>query len=117
MIYLLETNLPENKSVLIALTYVYGINKKSATIICRKLGISNNLKIKDLDEEQLIEIIKVIDSSKLIINNELKKIRSLNLKKLISIKSYRGLRRLKGLPSRGQRTHTNAKSSRKGPKF
>ena len=114
MLYLLETNLPENKSVLFALTYIYGIGNSTASRICKKLGFSTNLKIKDLTQDQTLEILQIIDSMDLVLNNELKKLRSLTLKNLIQIKSYRGLRRVRGLPVRGQRTHTNAKSARKG---
>ena len=117
MLYLLETKLPENKSVFFALTNVYGIGKNTASFLCKKLGFSVNLKTKDLTPEQVEELLQLVDSSNLILNNELKKLRSLTLKNLISIKSYRGLRRVRGLPVRGQRTHTNAKSSRKGRRF
>jgi small subunit ribosomal protein S13 len=108
MIYLLETKLPENKSVLFALTHIYGIGKSTASI---------NLKIKDLTQEQTTEILQVVELLNLTLNNELKKFKSLSLKNLISIKSYRGLRRVRGLPVRGQRTHTNAKSARKNKRF
>lgn len=117
MLYLLETNLPEDKSVFFALTHVYGIGKKNSSYICKKLGFSINLKIKDLTQEQYFEIIRIIESSDLILNNELKKLKSLTLKNLVQIKSYKGLRRVRGLPVRGQRTHTNAKSSKKGRRF
>lgn len=117
MLYLLETNLPENKSVFFALTRVYGIGQNTAFKICKKLGFSINLKIKDLTQEQIVEIVNTIDSLDLILNNELKKLRSLALKNLIDIKSYKGLRRVRGLPVRGQRTHTNAKSARKTKRF
>lgn len=117
MIYLLETKLPENKSVYFSLTNIYGIGKATSFLICKKLGFSLNLKTKNLNEEQQIEIVKLIDSLNLILNNDLKKLKSLKLKKLISIKSYRGLRRVNGLPVRGQRTHTNAKSARKNRKL
>ena len=117
MLYVLETKLPENKSVVFALTKVYGIGEKTAYLICKKLGFSINLKTKDLTQEQVEDIIQLVDSLNLTLNNELKKLRSLNLKTLISIKSYRGLRRVRGLPVRGQRTHTNAKSSRKNTRF
>lgn len=117
MLYLLETKLPENKSVHFALTNVYGIGQNTAHFICKKLGFSINLKIKDLTQEQIVEILQLIDSSNLTLNNELKKFKSLTLKKLVSIKSYKGLRRVRGLPVRGQRTHTNAKSSRKNKRF
>jgi small subunit ribosomal protein S13 len=117
MIYLLETKLPENKSVLFALTNIYGIGKSTAFLICKKLGFSINLKIKDLTQEQTTEILQVVELLNLTLNNELKKFKSLSLKNLISIKSYRGLRRVRGLPVRGQRTHTNAKSARKNKRF
>ena len=117
MLYVLETKLPDNKSVIFALTKVYGIGEKTAYLICKKLGFSVNLKTKDLTQEQIEELIQLIESLNLTLNNELKKLRSLNLKTLISIKSYRGLRRVRGLPVRGQRTHTNAKSSRKSRRF
>ena len=117
MLYLLETNLPENKPVFSALTNIYGIGKNSASQICRKLGFNSNLKIKDLTQEQSLEIIKIIESSDLILNNELRKLKSLTLKNLIQIKSYKGLRRVRGLPVRGQRTHTNARSARKNKRF
>ena len=113
MVYLFESELPENKSVFFSLRYVYGIGTNSAALICKKAGFSLNLKVKDMNKDQLIKLTKVIDSLNLILASDLKKLRSLNLKKLVSIKSYRGFRRTQGLPVRGQRTHTNAKSSRK----
>jgi small subunit ribosomal protein S13 len=113
MLYFLETKLSEHKSVYFALTKIYGIGQKTAFIICKKLGFSVNLKVKDLTQEQVVNMLKLIGSLNLTLNNELKKLKSLTLKKLISVKSYKGLRRVRGLPVRGQRTHTNAKSARK----
>jgi small subunit ribosomal protein S13 len=113
MMYLLETKLPENKSIFFALTYVYGIGEKTSILICKKLGFSVNLKVKNMTQDQSIDILKVIDSSQLLVSNELKKFKILAIKKLVSIKSYRGLRKSRGFPVRGQRTHTNAKSARK----
>lgn len=113
MLYLLETKLPENKSVFLSLTHVYGIGTSTSHLLCKKLGLSQNFKTKDLNKDQIIDLIKLVDSLELPINNELKKFKTLSLKKLINIKSYRGLRLLRGLPVRGQRTHTNSKSSRK----
>lgn len=117
MLYFLETKLSDYKSVYFALTHIYGIGKNTAFIVCKKLGFSINLKIKDLTQEQIVDMIQLIDSLNLTLNNELKKLRSLTLKNLASIKSYRGLRRIRGLPVRGQRTHTNAKSARKYRRF
>nr|BBC77707.1 ribosomal protein L13 [Nitzschia sp. NIES-3576] len=117
MLYLLETNLPDQKSVFFALTRVHGIGKNTAFSICKKLGFSINLKIKNLTQDQISEILQLISSLNLLLNNDLKKFRSVALKNLISIKSYRGLRRVRGLPVRGQRTHTNAKSAKKKKRF
>ena len=117
MLYFLETKLPEHKSVFFALTNVYGIGNATAFSICKKLGFSINLKVKDLTQEQVSEMLQLIESLNLTLNNELKKLKSLTLKNLVSIKSYKGLRRVRGLPVRGQRTHTNAKSSRKNRRF
>lgn len=117
MLYLLETNLPDSKSVFFALTKVHGIGRSTAFFICKNLGFSINLKVKNLNQEQIGEMLQLIDSLELSLNNELKKLKSITLKKLISIKSYRGLRRVRGLPVRGQRTHTNAKSAKKNKRF
>ena len=117
MLYLLETKLSERKSIVFALTQIYGIGKSTAFLICKKLGFSVNLKVKDLTQEQTVEILQVVELMNLTLNNELKKFKSLSLKKLIAIKSYRGLRRVRGLPVRGQRTHTNAKSAKKNRRF
>jgi len=113
MLYLLETKLPENESIFFALIHIYGINKRIAFFLCKKIGFSENFKTKDLTQNQFIQIVQLIKSLNLTLNNDLKKFKSLTLKNLISIKSYRGLRKIRGLPVRGQRTHTNAKSSKK----
>lgn len=113
MIYLLETELPRNKLVFFALTNIYGIGKSQSIAICKKLGFSLNCKVMDLSYDQINELVKLIENSNLIVSNDLKKQQALFLKKLISIKAYRGLRKIAGLPVRGQRTHTNAKTSRR----
>jgi small subunit ribosomal protein S13 len=113
MIYLIESNIPENKSVYLGLTHIYGIGKSRSLFICKNLGFSLNLKIKYLSKDQLNKLIKTIDFLNFELASNLKKIKLLNAKKLISIKSYKGLRRYQGLPIRGQRTHTNAKTARK----
>jgi small subunit ribosomal protein S13 len=113
MIYLFESKLPENKSIQFGLKYVYGINKNRAFLICKKLGFSSNLKVKNLSTIQITQLTKLVESLNFVITNDLKRLNLLDKTKLISIKSYRGLRRKKGLPVRGQRTHTNAKTSRK----
>lgn len=113
MIYLFESKIPENKSVLHALTKVYGIGKANAVLICYKLGFSGNLKVKDLTKEQITKLIKLVQTLNIVLASDLKKIKILTAKRLTSIKSYRGLRKNQGLPVRGQRTHTNAKTARK----
>ena len=117
MLYFLETKLPENKSVLFALTSIYGIGQNTAFMLCKKLGFSVNLKVKNLTKDQVDEMLQTIDSLDLILNNELKKLKSVSLKNLVDIKSLKGLRRVRGLPVRGQRTHTNANSSKKNKRL
>lgn len=113
MIYLFETKLAENKSIFFALKYIYGIGKFNSFLICKQLGFSKNLKVKNLSNEQVTKLLRLIDSSNLILTSDLKKVRSLINLKLVSIKSYRGLRKINGLPVRGQRTHTNAQTAQK----
>ena len=113
MIYIFETKLLETQSLFHALISIYGIGKKQSFKFCKQLGFSKNLKVKQLSKEQIKQLIKIINSSDLIINNDLKKLNSLVIKKLVNLKSYRGLRKIKGLPVRGQRTHTNAQPVKK----
>lgn len=113
MIYFLETNLQKTKSVKYSLNQIFGINVSLSNNLCKKLGFSNNLKISDLSEDQLKSITKLIELSNLKINSDLKNYNRILLNNLISIKTYRGLRRLAKLPVRGQRTHTNAKTCKK----
>lgn len=113
LIYLLESELSNNMSLIFALQKVYGIGKKNSLLICKKLGFSSNLKVKNLSKHQISDILNIIESLNLIIASDLKKLKTLTIKNLIFIKSYRGLRRTKGLPVRGQRTHTNSKTARK----
>lgn len=110
--YILDTEINDNNYIVFALQNVKGIGKFEAHNICKKLGFSNNLKTKELSEEQIFQLLKLIDNSNLILNNDLKKLKTFYLKKSITIKSYKGLRKLKGLPVRGQRTHTNAKTAK-----
>jgi len=113
MIYIFETKLYDNKSIIFALSFVYGIGIKQSTEICKKLGFAKNLKVKNLSEDQVKKLVKLIETSDLIITSDLKKFKNLLLKTLVSIKSYKGLRKIKGLPIRGQRTHTNSRTARK----
>lgn len=113
MTYILESKLPDNKSVYFALKYVYGIGKIKSVLICKKLGFSLNLKVKNLTSHKVNQILKLTESLNFVLANDLKKLKLLQKQQLVTIKSYRGLRRKKGLPVRGQRTHTNAKTARK----
>lgn len=113
MIYLLETNLPDTKSVFIALQKIYGINKYCSSYICKKLGVSFNFKLKNLTVNQKLNLIKMLETSNFFFTSKLKKFNNKNNQKLINIKSYRGLRKLNGYPARGQRTRSNAKTAKK----
>jgi len=97
----------------IGLSCIYEILISCIFFICKKLGFSSNIKVKNLTEKQIKKLITNIQQSGLCIATNLKKVKLLINKKLVNTKSYRGLRKLKGLPIRGQRTHTNAKSSRR----
>lgn len=111
--YLIETKLSEIKSIFFALTKIYGIGNSRAFLICKKLGFSKNYKLKRFSESQVYKTIKLIEALNLSITGDLKKFRVSIIKKATFIKSYKGFRRIKGLPVRGQRTHTNGKSARK----
>lgn len=113
MIYLFDAELSENKPIFSSLTSIYGIGKSNSEALCKNLGFSRNLKIKDLSKTQLNELIAAVKSSKLVLAKDLKKRKHLITNNLIEIKSYRGLRGYQGLPVRGQRTHTNARTARK----
>jgi len=113
MIYLFESELPKNKSISFALSTIYGIGRANSFFLCKKLGLSSNLMVKDLSKEQITKLFKTLESSDLVLAGDLLKLRQLAAKKLVSIKLYRGLRRHQGLPVRGQRTHTNARTARK----
>ena len=113
MIYILESKLPENKQVYFALRYVYGIGKSKSLLICKKLGFSPNLKVNNLSNYKVNQILKLTETLNFVLANNLKKHKLLCKQHLINIKTYRGLRRKKGFPVRGQRTHTNAKTAKR----
>lgn len=117
MIYVLETKIRSNKSVFISLQRVYGIGESKAKLICKNLGFSENLKVKNLTEKQQAKILNFTELKKIITGSELRQKLKIINKKLTNMKSYRGLRRIDGLPVRGQRTHTNSKSSKKRKKL
>lgn len=107
-------DLPRNKRIDIALTYIYGIGKTSAMAILAEAGVDPSVRTDNLTETQIAKIREVIDRN-YIVEGELRKIVSQNIKRLMDLGTYRGLRHRRGLPVRGQRTHTNART-RKGPR-
>ncbi len=107
-------DLPKEKRVEIGLTYVYGIGRKSAIDILAKAGVNPDTRVKDLTDEEEAKIREVIDAE-YIVEGDLRRNVALNIKRLVEINCYRGTRHRKGLPCRGQRTKTNART-RKGPK-
>ena len=107
-------DLPKRKRVEIGLTYIYGIGRSTANEILRRLNIDPNTKTDDLSETEINDIRKSIDSQYRV-EGELRTQVSMNIKRLMDLGSYRGLRHRKSLPVRGQRTSTNART-RKGPK-
>ncbi len=106
-------NIPEHKHAEIALTSIYGIGRRTANDICKAVDILPSIKIKDLTEEQLDTIRNVI--SKMTVEGDLRREVSMNIKRLMDLGCYRGIRHRRGLPLRGQRTRTNART-RKGPR-
>lgn len=112
MLYILESEISNNKPLAFALMQVEGIGKKYSTLICKKLGFSINFKTKNLSKEQISNLISQIQIMNIKLSVDLKKFKSLLTKRLITIRSYKGIRKSQGLPIRGQRTHTNAKTAR-----
>ena len=107
-------DLPREKRVEIGLTYVYGIGRTSATKILEVTGINPDTRVKDLTEDEIAKLRDAIDQG-YTVEGDLRREVALNIKRLTEIGSYRGIRHRKGLPVRGQRTKTNART-RKGPK-
>ena len=106
-------DIPNNKLVEIALTYIYGIGLKSAKDICAKTGVNPDTRAKDLTESEVASLRDEIESN-YHVEGDLRREVALNIKSLVEINCYRGIRHRKGLPVRGQRTKTNART-RKGP--
>jgi small subunit ribosomal protein S13 len=107
-------NIPLNKRVEIGLTYVYGIGRSQSNAILKKAKVDPNTYVKDLTDDEVIKLRDAIDQD-LTVEGDLRRELSQNIKRLMEIGAYRGLRHRRGLPVRGQRTKTNARS-RKGPK-
>lgn len=105
-------NIPANKRLVIGLTYVYGIGLVTAQRICKDVGISESKRVKDLVDQELIDLRNYIEKNS-IVEGDLRREVNLNIKKKKDIRSYQGLRHIKRLPVRGQNTHSNART-RKG---
>jgi small subunit ribosomal protein S13 len=108
------TDLPREKRLEVALTYIYGIGDSSSRKILRDSGVSPDVRVKDLTEEEITKLRRTIEGNYKI-EGDLKREVSMNIKRLMDIGTYRGLRHRRGLPVRGQRTSTNART-RKGPR-
>ena len=105
-------NIPTNKRVIIALTYIHGIGRTTALAIADKLGIDHTRRVQDLSDAEILQIREAFDADHTV-EGELCRETAMNIKRLMDLASYRGLRHRRGLPVRGQRTHTNART-RKG---
>ena len=114
MARILGVDLPREKRVEIGLTYIYGTGLTSAKKICAETGVNPDTRVRDLTEEETIKLRDYIDAN-FTVEGDLRRETSQNIKRLMEIGCYRGLRHRKGLPVRGQRTHTNART-RKGPR-
>jgi len=106
-------NIPTNKRVLIGLQYIHGIGGTKAREIVTKVGIPNERRVSQLTDQEVLQIREVIDRDYLV-EGDLRRETAMNIKRLMDLGCYRGLRHRRGLPVRGQRTHTNART-RKGP--
>lgn len=106
-------NIPTNKRVEVALTYIHGIGDTFAKQICTKVAIPSERRVNELTESEIIHIREMIDHD-YIVEGDLRRDVAMNIKRLMDLGCYRGLRHRRGLPVRGQRTHTNART-RKGP--
>lgn len=106
-------DLPKNKRVEIGLTYIYGIGRPTATKILEETGVDPDVRVKDLSEEDVAKLRDYIDANNTV-EGDLRREVALNIKRLVEIGCYRGVRHRKGLPVRGQKTKTNART-RKGP--
>ena len=115
MARIIGVEVPPNKRIDIALRYIYGIGPANALEILERANIDRSVRAKDLTEQQLAQIVHAIQEGKYIIEGDLRREIGMDLKRLQGIKCYRGIRHLRGLPVRGQRTQTNART-RKGPR-
>jgi small subunit ribosomal protein S13 len=106
-------NIPTNKRVEIALTYIHGIGRTLARQICEKASIPSERRVNELSDQEVIQVREMIDHDYMV-EGDLRREKAMNIKRLLDLGCYRGIRHRRGLPVRGQRTHTNART-RKGP--
>jgi small subunit ribosomal protein S13 len=106
-------NIPSQKRVEIGLTYIHGIGRTKAQEICQKVGIPGTRRVHEMTDDEIVRIRELIDRD-YTVEGDLRRTVAMNIKRLMDLACYRGLRHRKGLPVRGQRTHTNART-RKGP--
>ena len=106
-------NIPTNKRVEIALRYIHGIGPVNAKVICKQVSIPASKRVNELSDAEVLQIREIIDRD-YVVEGDLRREVAVNIKRLMDLGTYRGLRHRKGLPTRGQRTHTNART-RKGP--
>jgi small subunit ribosomal protein S13 len=107
-------DLPREKRIEISLQYIYGIGKTAAKLVCERAGVEVTTRTKDLTDDEVRRLRETIEQN-IKVEGDLRRETSMNIKRLMDLGCYRGLRHRKGLPARGQRTHTNART-RKGPK-
>jgi small subunit ribosomal protein S13 len=106
-------NIPTNKRAVIALTYIHGIGRQAAAQVCEAVGVDQGRRVNELSDAEVLRIREFIDQN-LTVEGDLRREVQMNIKRLMDLGAYRGLRHRRGLPVRGQRTHTNART-RKGP--
>ncbi len=108
-------DLPKDKRVEIALTYVYGMGRSLARKVLAKSGVSPDTRVKNLKDDEIARIVNILNVDNVKLEGDLRRENSMNIKRLVDIGTYRGMRHRKGLPVRGQRTRTNSRT-RKGPR-
>jgi small subunit ribosomal protein S13 len=112
---IIGVEIPPNKRIDIALRYIYGVGPSNSVDIVQRAGIDPKIRAKDLTEQQISQLVHAIQDGGYVIEGDLRREQGMNLKRLQNIKCYRGIRHMRGLPVRGQRTSTNART-RKGPR-
>ena len=107
-------NIPDNKRLEIALRSIYGIGSSKASLVAKNAGIENNPRVRELNDEEIARVRSAVERGGILIEGDLRRETQMNIRRLIDIGSYRGLRHRRGLPVRGQRTKTNARAKRGG---